>query len=90
MRSEGGCLFLSGGSGVGTVFVSSLGMIPSTPAHVRARSFCARCAVPQDWPVSGLFGGSVTSLCHGDWWWACRVGGAVPWGLLGRALRGWR
>ena len=22
-------------------------------------------------------------LCHGDCWWACRVGGAVPWGLLG-------
>ena len=28
--------------------------------------------------------------CLGDWWWACRVGGAVSWGLLTRASSGWR
>ena len=25
------------------------------------------------------------ALCHGDYCWACRVGGAVSWGLLTRA-----
>ena len=32
-------------------------------------------------------------LCHGDCSWACRVGGAVPWGLLlgvSSASSGWR
>ena len=29
-------------------------------------------------------------LCHGDCWWACRVGGAVSWGLLTEPLSGWR
>ena len=28
--------------------------------------------------------------CHGDCWWARRVGGAVPWGLLAGPLSGWR
>ena len=45
MRSEG-FLFLSGGSGGGTVFVPILEMISPTFAHDRERSFCARCAVP--------------------------------------------
>ena len=31
----------------------------------------------------------MTSLCRGDWWWACRLGGAVPLGLVGRAWSGW-
>ena len=30
------------------------------------------------------------ALCHGDCCWACRVGGAVPWGLLVGVSRGWR
>ena len=30
------------------------------------------------------------ALCHGDCSWACRVGGAVPWGLLLGVSRGWR
>ena len=30
------------------------------------------------------------ALCHGDCCWACRVGGAVPWGLLLGVSRGWR
>ena len=66
MRSEG-FLFLSEGLGAGNAF-----------AHDRARPRYARCAVPLGLAVSGLFGGSVTSLCRGDWWWACRVGGAIP------------
>ena len=35
-------------------------------------------------------GGRVVSdaLCRGDWWWACRVGGAVPLGLVGRPVGG--
>ena len=28
--------------------------------------------------------------CHEDCWWACRVGGAVPWGLLVGMSRVWR
>ena len=28
--------------------------------------------------------------CLGDCWWACRVGGAVSWGLLTRASSGRR
>ena len=30
------------------------------------------------------------ALCHADGWCACRVGGAVPCGLLVCASRGWR
>ena len=30
------------------------------------------------------------ALCHGDCCWACRVGAAVPWGLLLAVSRGWR
>ena len=30
------------------------------------------------------------ALCHGDCCWACRVGGAVPWGLLLGVSRGRR
>ena len=30
------------------------------------------------------------ALCHGDCCWACRVGAAVPWGLLVGVSRGWR
>ena len=30
------------------------------------------------------------ALCHGDCCWACRVGAAVPWGLLLGVSRGWR
>ena len=30
------------------------------------------------------------ALCHADCWRACRVGGAVPCGLLVCVLRGWR
>ena len=30
------------------------------------------------------------ALCHGDCCWACRVGGAVPWGLLLGVSRGCR
>ena len=30
------------------------------------------------------------ALCHGDCCWACRLGGAVPWGLLLGVSRGWR
>ena len=30
------------------------------------------------------------ALCHGDCYWACRVGGAVPWGLLLGVSRRWR
>ena len=28
--------------------------------------------------------------CRGDWWWACRVCGSVPWGLLVGVSRVWR
>ena len=45
MRSEG-FLFLSGGSGGGTVFVPISGLRPRAFANDRERSFCARCAVP--------------------------------------------
>ena len=45
MRSEG-FMFLSGGSGGGTVFVPISGLWPQTTAHDRERSFCARCVVP--------------------------------------------
>ena len=31
----------------------------------------------------GLVAGGSLIPCRGDWWWACRVGGAVPWGLVG-------
>ena len=39
-----------------------------------------------------IAGGRVAcvALCHGDCYWACRVGGAVPWGLLLGVSRGWR
>ena len=30
------------------------------------------------------------ALCHGDCCWACRLGAAVPWGLLLDVSRGWR
>ena len=63
MRSEG-FLFLTGGSGGGTVFVPILEMISGAPAHVRARSFCARCAVPLGF------------ACIRAVWWECD--GAVP------------
>ena len=85
MRSEG-FLFLSGGSGGGTVFISFFGMVPRAFAHVRARSrtfahvrersFCARCAVPLGLASKGV---AWAELC-----------GAVPWGLVGRAWFGWR
>ena len=76
MRSEG-FLFVTGGSGGGTVFVPILEVISRTTAHVHvrapSRSFArvrdvpdALC--PEDWLVPGLFGGSVTPLCRGDWW----------------------
>ena len=67
MRSDG-FLFLSGGSGGGTVFVLILGMRPSTFAHDRARSFCARCAVPLGLAWTGV---AWEELCV-----------AVPWGLV--------
>ena len=40
----------------------------------------------------GIAGGRVAcvALCHGDCYWACRVGGSVPWGLLLGVSRGWR
>ena len=40
----------------------------------------------------GIAAGRVVwvALCHGDCWWACRVGGAVSWGLLTEPLSGWR
>ena len=40
----------------------------------------------------GIAAGRVAgaALCHGDCWWACRVGGAVSSGLLTRASSGWR
>ena len=40
----------------------------------------------------GIAGGCVAcvALCHGDGYWACRVGGAVAWGLLLGVLRRWR
>ena len=40
----------------------------------------------------GLAGGRVAwvVLCHGDCWWACRVGGAGPLGLLVGVSRGRR
>ena len=73
MSSEG-FLFLSGGSGGGTVFVPISGLWPRVTAHVRARSrtfahvrerlFCARCAVPLGLPSRGVA-------------WA-HLGGAVP------------
>ena len=73
MRSEG-FLFLTGGFGGGTVFVPILEMISRAFVHVRARSFCARCAVPL-----GL-------ACIGAAWWQCHL--AVPWGLAGTAWCG--
>ena len=30
------------------------------------------------------------ALCHGDCYWACLVGAAVPWGLLLGVSRRWR
>ena len=30
------------------------------------------------------------ALCHGDCWWACHVGGAVPWGLVVGVSHVWR
>ena len=40
----------------------------------------------------GIPGGRVAcvALCHGDCYWACRVGGAVLWGLLLGVSRGCR
>ena len=40
----------------------------------------------------GIAAGRVAgaALCYGDCWWACRVGGALSWGLLTRASSGWR
>ena len=63
MRSEG-FLFLSGGSGGGTVFVPISGLRPRAFASVRerprafasirARPFCARCAVPLGFAWRGV------------------------------------
>ena len=50
-------------------------------------------AWPAGWRcLMGIAAGRVAgaALCHGDCYWACRVGGAVPWGLLTRASSGWR
>ena len=75
MRSEG-FLFLSGGSGGGTVFVWILELMWLTFAHVRARSRCARCAVPLGLASTGV-----------AWAEQCV---AVPRGLVGRAWSGRR
>ena len=89
MRSDG-FLLLSGGSGGGTVFVPNLEMISRAFAHVRARSFCARCAVPLGGLVVGVScpmrcaivirGGIVVwvALCRWDWQGERCVGGTVP------------
>ena len=97
MRSEG-FLFLSGGSGGGTVFVSILEMIRS-----RTTARPMRCALRIGLQggrlggalyrcVVGIGGESVVwvALCRGDWRGERGLGGAVPWGLVGRAWSGWR
>ena len=79
MRSEG-FLFLSGGSGGGTVFVPISGLWPSTTAHDRARLLpfvlCPmRCALR-----IGLEGGRLGgAFCRCDCWGEPGLGGAVAW-----------
>ena len=97
MRSEG-FLFLSGGSGGGTVFVPIFKMMSLTFARVRARPRCARCAVPLGLASTGV---AWAELCVAVPWGlvgrACltgvawpQLGVAVPWGLVGRAWSGRR
>ena len=54
-----------------------------------------RCAVERSGQAVTMGVGSVARAacvapCHGDCCWACRVGAAVPWGLLGSASSWWR
>ena len=91
MRSEG-FLFLSGGSGGGTVFVPISGLRPRAFASVRERPFCARCAVPLGLASRGRLGEALwrravviageslvwVALCRCDCWGEPCLGGAVP------------
>ena len=49
-----------------------------------AVGICVSCASRVWRCAMGIAAGRVgwVPLCHADCWWACRVGGAVPWGLL--------
>ena len=103
MRSEG-FLFLSGGSGGGTVSFRFWDC-----RRERLRAFAhdrvVRCAVPLGLASrGGRLGGALcrcavviagkslvwVALCRGDWWGEPGLNGAVPWGLVGRAWSGWR
>ena len=52
---------------------------------------CVRvvCAGSSPCPLRLVAGGSLIP-CRGGCWWACRVCGAVPWGLVTRASSGRR
>ena len=115
MRSEG-FLFLSGGSGGGTVFVPISGLFPRAFASVRERSrafasvrartfvLCPmRCALRIGlpggrlgealWRCAVVIGGESlvwVAPCRCDCWGEPGLGGAVPWGLVGRAWSGRR
>ena len=91
MRSEG-LLFLSGGSGGGTVFVPISGLWPWATASDRERAFCARCAVPLGlasrgvarealWRCAVVIAGESlvwVAPCRCDCWGGPAVGGAGP------------
>ena len=93
MRSEG-FLFLSGGSGGGTVFVPISGLWPRALASDRARPrttvLCPmRCALrirleggrlgEALWHRAVVIAGEVwVALCRGDWWGERSLGGALP------------
>ena len=90
MRSEG-FWFLSGGLGAGPCSGLGNAFVHGRETFLkRLRDVCEVPDVlcPYNCPVSGLSGGSVTSLCRGDWSAASRVRCAVPLGLAGRASCG--
>ena len=104
MRSEGFLFLIGGVWGRDRVRFDFGDGIAHARARSRATAMCPmRCALriglywgclvavsPRCTVVIG--GGRVVSdaLCRGDWWWACRISGAVPWGFAGRASCGWR
>ena len=91
--AKGSC-FCLGGSGGGAVFVPISELWPRAFASVRerrARSFCARCAVPLGlasrevgealWRCAVVIGGESVvwvALCRCDWRGERGLGGVVP------------
>ena len=71
------------------------GVLRNAAAGCVGRVACAALCRGTQWQAVTMGVGRVAhvacvALCHGDCCWACRVGGAVSWGLLTRALSGWR